>query len=221
MQTKSDQKYIEFYFDPISPYVWLAASRFENIMQRTGCQIIAIPVLFAGLLNANNHKGPAEIPSKRDYIFRDAMRRAHAYGLEIQGPPKHPFNPLLPLRICTAVENDELRIKIARRLIDAAWSQGADITDPDTVARLMENSDIDPDWALDCAQDPQVKKQLADATQAAIDVGIFGVPTFRLDNQLFWGDDRIDDLIRYRQGLRIDESRLADILSREAAAKRR
>ena len=220
MNAKSNKRIIDLYFDPVSPYVWLASTQLNRVKKQTGCEVILKPILFAGLLKAHGHKGPAEIPAKRDYTFRDVMRRAAIYGLEIQGPPRHPFNPLLALRICTAIEDNQVRTKFACLLLDAAWSKGADITNVDTVSKLARECGIDPDWALASSQNPEVKKKLADTTEAAIALGMFGVPTFVMDGQLFWGDDRIDELVRYSHGDRIDETRLADILSRESAAKR-
>ena len=215
MNKESDQ-YIEFYFDPISPYVWLASTQLERIRDQTGHDIIFKPILFAGLLKAHGHKGPAEIPAKRDYTFRDVMRRASTYGLEIQGPPIHPFNPLLTLRICTAIDDNKTRAKFACSVLDAAWSKGNDITDSKVVSRLAQECDIDPDWALASAQDMGIKSKLMQATDAAIQLGMFGVPTFRIDDQLFWGDDRIDQLFQHVRGHTINEDRLATILKKSS-----
>lgn len=218
MNKPADNRSIEFYFDPVSPYAWLASTQLERLKNQTGCDVILKPILFAGLLKAHDHKGPAEIPAKRDYTFRDVMRRACLYGLEIQGPPNHPFNPLLALRICTAIENNATRERFACLLLDAAWSKGADITDSETIGELALECGIEPDWALAIAQNPVVKKKLRAATEAAIESGIFGVPSFTLDDQLFWGDDRIDELIRYSKGYSINEVRLGSILSRLPAS---
>jgi len=214
-------KKIEFYFDPISPYVWLASTQLDRIKQQTNLDIIVKPILFAGLLKANDHKGPAEIPAKRVYTFTDVLRRAAHYGLDINGPPSHPFNPLLGLRTAIAIEDNQRRLRYAKSLVDAAWVEGADITVEQTIIDVAKTSEIDPQWLLACARMPQIKQKLVDATQAAIDLGIFGVPTFRVDDQLFWGDDRIDELFRYLNGDRIDKTKLDEILSRESISKPR
>ena len=214
MKTNHHHRHIEFYFDPVSPYVWLASTQLERIKKHSGFEIIVKPILFAGLLKANDHKGPAEIPAKRRYIFTDILRRAASYGLEVQGPPTHPFNPLLALRTSISIEDNETRLKFAKLLLDAVWVEGKDITRERNIRDLAKACDLDPEWLLSCAQNLETKQKLAGATQAAIELGIFGVPTFRINEQIFWGDDRIDELIRYLNGHTIDETKLENILSR-------
>ncbi len=219
--TMTNNPQIEFYFDPISPYVWLAATQLERIKQHTNLQIVLKPILFAGLLKAHEHKGPAEIPAKRIYTFTDVLRRATSYGLDVKGPAYHPFNPLLALRTSIAIKDDETRLKYAVLLLDAAWAKGEDITQVQTIQEIAKQCQLDPEWIVSCAQDVQIKQQLADATDQAIALGIFGVPTFRIDNQLFWGDDRINEMLRYIDGQHIDETILSDLLDRTSGAKNR
>jgi 2-hydroxychromene-2-carboxylate isomerase len=93
-----DNLTVQFYFDPISPYAWLAARDFPRL-QAAGLQIDCKPVLFAGLLNAHGQKGPAEIPAKRVYTFYDVVRTAHraATRLPVSGAAQPSFQPLTPL----------------------------------------------------------------------------------------------------------------------------
>ncbi len=212
-------RFIHFYFDPISPYVWLASTQLERISQHSGLEIVVKPILFAGLLKANQHKGPAEIEVKRIYTFTDVLRRATAYGLEVQGPPVHPFNPLLALRTAIAIEDNHLRLQYAKQLLDAIWVTGLDITLEQNIERVSKECNIDSEWLIASAQNPQIKQKLIDSTQAAIELGIFGVPTFRVDDQIFWGDDRIDELLRYVDGEIIDQQKLKQILDRSVAIK--
>ena len=205
---------IEFYFDPISPYAWLACRGIARLSTATGKTIMARPVLFAGLLNAFGHHGPAEIPAKRLYIFRDVLRRASAYGLPVKGPPTHPFNPLPALRTCIAIDDEATRLCVARHVMDAAWLDGLDISREQIIADCLQANGLAADTLIQATSDPMVKKALIDATDHAISLGIFGVPTFRINEQLFWGEDRMDDVIRYCDGQRIDEVQLAHIVAR-------
>ena len=207
---------IEFFFDPVSPYAWLAGTRLDEIEAVTGENIVVRPILFAGLLKAHGHLGPAEIPAKRRYIFRDVMRRANEYALVLQGPPKHPFNPLKALRIATATETETLRRAFAVNVMNAAWSLGQDLNDDSVLDKITHDVGLDTNWWRKAVDDVDVKKQLLVATQQAVDSDIFGVPTFRAGNELFWGDDSIDDVFRRFEGQLVDEVKLSEILSRES-----
>jgi len=211
---------IEFYFDPISPFAWLASTQLERIESETGAIVIPKPILFAGLLKAHGHKGPAEIPAKREYTFRDVLRRAARYGVSVEGPPTHPFNPLLALRVCTAIDDPLQKLRFAKSVMHAAWVEGKDITDKEVIGDVARDCGVEPVWALDAAADSAVKQQLIDATQHAVDRGVFGVPCFVYNDQLFWGDDRIDDLLLSVGGLSIDERQLEKILHRPESVRR-
>ena len=207
---------IEFFFDPVSPYAWLAGTRLDEIEVGTGENIVVRPILFAGLLKAHGHQGPAEIPAKRRYIFRDVMRRASEYDLQLVGPPVHPFNPLKVLRIATAIEAETQRRAFAVNTMNAAWSAGQDVNDDSVLDNIVHEVGLDSNWWRKAVDDVEIKKQLITATQQAIASDIFGVPTFRAGDELFWGEDSIDDLIRRFEGQLVDEVKLSEILSRES-----
>ena len=211
---------VTFYFDPVSPYAWLAAAALPRIEQ-AGASVALQPVLFAGLLNAHENKGPAEIPAKRAYLFRDVMRQAARLGLPFSGPPGHPFNPLLALRMSVALTDPQERRRFALTVLSACWEAGEDISDAATLSRLARACALDGDALLAAAQQPAVKQRLADATARAVEDGVFGVPSFRLGDELFWGGDRIDALLWRLQGAGIDEQALAAFLQRPALAQRR
>lgn len=211
---------VAFYFDPISPYAWLA-SRQLNRFQDTGAQFDFKPVLFAALLDANGQRGPAEIPSKRAYIMRDVLRIASRLGIPFEGPPTHPYNPLRALRACIAVPHLDERQRFAIALMDAAWSRGLDITEEQVIATVAAGCGLDGPALVAQSVSPEVKQQLTDATSAALAAGVFGVPTFCYQNELFWGSDRLDDLLWTLQGHIFDENKLERVLARPASATRR
>lgn len=212
---------VTFYFDPISPYVWLCAARAIERIEAAGAQVRMEPVLFAAMLNAHGNVGPAEIAAKRAYTFRDVMRQAARAGLPFEGPPGHPFNPLLALRMCTALADEHERRRFALALFATTWERGEDLSDEATLVRVAGECDLDGAGLLAATKQPQIKQALATATERAIADGVFGVPTFRLDGELFWGGDRIETLLWRLEGKGIDEDQLARFLAKPPLAERK
>jgi 2-hydroxychromene-2-carboxylate isomerase len=210
---------VDFWFDPISPYAWLAARQLERIDARASVRIR--PVLFAGLLNHHGNVGPAEIPTKRAYTFRDVVRTADRLGLRVEGPPAHPFNPLTALRACASIDDDDARRRLAIALLDAAWSEGRDLESIDVVREVASSVGLDGEAITAATREPAVKLRLLEATQTAIAAGVFGVPSFVIEGEVFWGSDRIEALLHRLGGARVDEEKLARILARPASATRR
>jgi 2-hydroxychromene-2-carboxylate isomerase len=213
---------VRCYADPVSPYTWLGLRDLGRV-EDAGARVVIVPVLFAGLLNAHGNIGPAEVPAKRRYLFRDVMREAARRGLPFAGPPGHPFNPLLALRMCTAVTDATQRGTLLVAFTCATWERGADLMDEPTLVRLANEAGLDGAVLLAAARAPAVKQALADATARAVDDGVFGVPTWRVDgdDELFWGADRIDALLWRMRGNAIDEEVLRAFLGREPRAQRR
>jgi len=215
--------HLDCYVDLVSPYVWLALRGLPRIDAAAGAPVRLVPVLFAGLLNAHGNLGPAEVPAKRRYVFRDVMREAARRGLPFAGPPGHPFNPLTALRMCTALTDDAARRALALELAAACWERGEDIGDAAVLVRLADGIGLDGAALLAAAGTVEVKRQLMDATAQAVADGVFGVPTYRLQDggELFWGGDRLNALLWRLGGNAIDEAALEAFLAREPLAERR
>jgi 2-hydroxychromene-2-carboxylate isomerase len=123
--------------------------------------------------------------------------------------------------MCIALEDAGERRRFALALMDGAWAHGLDLTDPAVLARLAGECGLDGPGVSSRADDPAVKSRLVAETEAAIAAGVFGVPTFVFDNEVFWGADRIDVLLWRAAGNRIDEVHLRTMLARPASASRR
>lgn len=213
---------IEFWFDFISPYAYLAWQRIHAVAEAHGRELVYRPVLFAGLLNHWGQLGPAEIPPKREFLFRQVSRRAAALGVPLQPPPSHPFNPLLGLRLATI----ELPTEQRRRLIDtlwrATWGGGPGIADPATVAPLLEQAGFAAEALITQAQSASCKQRLLETGAAALAAGVFGVPTMIVEGELFWGDDSFAELEPVLRGEdTLDREGLARWASLPASAERR
>lgn len=180
-------KHLAFWFDPISPFAYLAFEHLPQALEGTSYSVDYRPVLFAGLLKHWGHKGPAEIEPKREWTFRHVHWLAAQHGIEIQDPAQHPFNPLALLRLALACAPARLNRMTVEAIFRHVWrGGGADANDPARLAALTAQ--------LAPARDPSgsaVKDELRAATEAAIARGVFGVPTIELDGRLYWGFDAL------------------------------
>ncbi len=182
-EPESPMKPITFWFDPVSPYAYLAFEQLPQALEGCSYAVTYRPLLFAGLLAHWGQKGPAEIEPKRVWTFRHVAWLAHQHGIALDTPAVHPFNPLPLLRLALACGPNR---RVVEALMRHVWRGGADAVDPARLAALTH--------ALAPARDPAsaaVKSELRAATDAAIARGIFGVPTFELDGRLFWGVDAL------------------------------
>jgi 2-hydroxychromene-2-carboxylate isomerase len=206
---------IRFSFDFISPYAYLAWTQIHGLAERSSATIEPNAVLFAGLLNHHGQKGPAEIPAKRTYVFKDSIRRARALGVPIAPPPSHPFNPLLALRAVHAAPPSHRRALIDQ-LFAATWAGASKtgVDDPATVERAATAAGLDGRDLIERAQSS--KDALRAATDEAIARGVFGVPAMEVGGELFWGVDSLDLLERHLRG---DAAITADDLERYLSVK--
>lgn len=190
-----------FYFDFISPYAYLAWTQIRGIAARSGRAVEPVPVLFAALLDAHGQKGPAEIPAKRRYLFKDVARKAHRLGApSLAPPPAHPFNPLLALRVASLPLAPDVREAVVDALYAAVWTERRAIDAPDAVAAVLTGAGLDGPGLVAAAGAPEAKGALRAATDAAIARGVFGVPSIVDGDELFWGTDSLADLEAHLRG---------------------
>jgi 2-hydroxychromene-2-carboxylate isomerase len=189
---------IEFFYDPISPYAYLAFERLPQALMGHSVHLRYRPVLFGALLKANGQLGPAEIPGKRDWTYQQCGWLAQHHGVRFELPTAHPFNPLALLRLGLACASEaapgETNRLVTEMLFHHVWQGGHDAVDParlaDLQARLQEHVSLcGREWlAPDSAE---VKQGLRANTDAALALGLFGVPALVLDGRVFWGQDAL------------------------------
>ena len=171
-----------WFFDVVSPFSYLHLSRFGQLHPSLAIELV--PVLFAGLLRRWGNKGPAELPSKRIHAYRSCVWSASTHGVPFRMPPRHPFNPLPTQRLLVALGASRSQVGKTFKFI---YGEGRD---PELDWRgLCDTLDVaDADARIG---EPAVKQQLIANTEEAADAGVFGVPTFVVRGQLFWGGDTI------------------------------
>ena len=183
-------RHADWYFDFISPYAYLQFKHFHKLP--ADLEVTLKPVLFAGLLGHWEHKGPAEIPAKRAQTYRYSHWLAKKLGVPFKTPPAHPFNPLKILRLACALDGDHA---VVEAVFNFVWGTGGDVNDDAALAKLAARFGV-TDLAAVIGRD-EVKESLRANTEAAIARGVYGVPTFAVDEELFWGFDTTDMLLDY------------------------
>lgn len=189
-------KHITCYLDFISPYACLAFEKLPEALMGHSYSVTYKPVLFAAMLKHHGQLGPAEIPAKRDWTYRQVLWLAHSQGVDLQLPAAHPFNPLPLLRLAVACEVQGLPNRyVCETVFRHVWRGGADATDAVRLQALT--TQLSPQRDVNC---DEVKQQLKAHTEEAIAAGVFGVPTFAVDGKLFWGFDALPMLRDYLRG---------------------
>ena len=186
---------VRFVFDVISPYAYVA----WKLVRDRG--MVPVPILFAAVLDALGQKGPAEIPAKRVYAFKDAYRKgARAGAPPLVPPPSHPFNPLCALRVAGLPMPDDARVRLVDALFDAAWGGHGGCETPAQVIAAARRAGLDGEALVARASEPEAKERLRAATAEAIAAGVFGVPSFVTGGEVFWGVDAIPHLDEFLAG---------------------
>ncbi len=189
---------LQFWFDPVSPYAYLAFERLPEALVGQSYVVDYRPVLFAGLLEHWGQKGPAEMEPKRAWTFRQVEWLARRHGLPLHTPLQHPFNPIALLRLvlATAPAGGTPNRRAVETVLRHVWcGAGADATDPARLQLLAHT--------LAPQRDPQsaeVKSELRQAGQEALALGVFGVPTIECEGRLFWGLDSLEMLAECLRG---------------------
>jgi 2-hydroxychromene-2-carboxylate isomerase len=206
---------IKVYFDFVSPYSYLALTQLAAFGARHGVAWEPMPVFYAALLDAHHLVGPAESRVKRHYTLNDILRAAALLGVPLVGPPTHPFRSLEALRVATLFGDDPRALDLDVALSSACWAEGRDLTDWEVLTGVVDRAGFDARDLEARASAPAVKAALRDRTTAAIEAGVFGVPTFDLDGERFWGHDRMEHLAARLDG------RLPDLAERAAVLEGR
>jgi 2-hydroxychromene-2-carboxylate isomerase len=184
----------EFFFDYGSPYSYLADSRLPALAQRTGAEIRYRPMLLGGVFKATGNQSPALEPceAKRSYGALELQRWIAYLGVPFSSNPHFPINTLLLMRTAVAAQRAGVFEPFHRAVYPAFWTQGENMGESEVVARVVEKAGLDARALLEGAADAAVKAELRATTEEAIERGAFGAPTFFVEGQMFFGNDRLE-----------------------------
>ena len=184
---------IEFFFDLVSPYSYLASEKIEELAKQNNRELIWKPFLLGGLFKAlDAPPAPGLLPYKKPYLFKDLDRLARFHGVPFNTPSEFPRLTVKPLRALLSLPKEDLP-EAVHQLYRAYWVEDRDISDASVLADLLGAE------AVEKTGDPEIKQSLIQATDEAVSRGLFGAPTFLVGQEMFFGHDRMDLLEAFLQ----------------------
>ena len=184
---------IDFYYDFGSPTAYLAHKRFDYFREQYDVEINYQPMLLGGVHKATKNSPPITVPIKGMYMLQyDLPRFAKRYQVPFKMNPNFPINTLPLMRGAFAAEKLGVSAEYVNAVFDALWIDGANLGDPEVVKQVLVDNNLPADELLALTQDPEIKQQLIDATEAAVKRNCFGAPVMFVGDEMFFGQDRLD-----------------------------
>ncbi|MCK5772127.1 2-hydroxychromene-2-carboxylate isomerase [Algiphilus sp.] len=185
---------IDFYFDFGSPTAYLAWTRLPGMARDNDAELVYHPVLLGGIFQATGNASPMTNAAKAAYMTRDLERFAHRYRVPLAFNPHFPINTLTLMRMATGVQHQQRERfpELMAALFSGMWVESRDLGDGSVLRQTLERHRFDPDALLAIAADETVKTRLKEATAAAVERGLFGLPAIFVNDEMFWGQDRLD-----------------------------
>ena len=183
---------IEFYFDFISPYSFLAHKQVRKIENKEGVKIVYKPILLGGLHNLHGIKAPAFIPAKAKHMIRDCKLIAEKNNIRFKFNTYFPIRSLNLMRGVLVAEEDNIKNYYIDNIYNTIWQDGLNMNDEIVIQKILKNLNVNPKTFFLRSTSSLIKDSLRKKTNDAYEKGIFGAPTFVSNNKIFWGQDRIE-----------------------------
>jgi 2-hydroxychromene-2-carboxylate isomerase len=186
---------LEFWYDFASTYSYPAAMRIERLAEAADVRVEWRAFLLGPIFARQGwNDSPFNLfPEKGKYMWKDLARICASDGLPLSLPPRRfPQNSLLAARISLAVASESWLPNFTRAIYAANFAEQRDIADEETIRKILESLQIDPAPLIKAAKTTEIKAALKEQTERAVARGIFGAPSFIVDGELFWGNDRLE-----------------------------
>ena len=189
-------KQVDFYFDFASPNAYLSHKVVSGIEERTGAKFNYIPVLLGGIFKATNNKPPMEaffgIMNKNEYQSIEMQRFKERHGIDkFKMNPHFPVISLQIIRGAVGAQKDGYLDKYIDEVLKHMWEEPKKMDDPDVIKEALTESGFDAERLMEQMQDPEIKAQLISNTEEAVNRGTFGIPTFFVGEEIFFGKDTL------------------------------
>ena len=189
-------KSFDFYFDFISPYSFLAHKEIKKIEKNHSIKIRYKPILLGGLHNLHGIKAPAFIPAKAKHMIRDCKLIAERNNVKFKFNSYFPIRTLNLMRGVFVAEEDNMKSYYINSIFDSIWQDGLNMNDENIIQKVLKNLSINPKTFTLRSSSSSIKDALKKRTSDAYEMGIFGAPTFISNNKIFWGQDRIEFVLK-------------------------
>ena len=184
---------LHFYFDFGSPTAFLANARLRQLQQKYEVKINYNPVLLGGIFKATGNSSPVMVAAKGEYMLKhDLPRYARKYGVSLKFNPHFPINTLQLMRAATALHSSANFNHFGDIIFNSIWVEGLNMGDEEVVKSTLSKNNFKTSEILANISSDSVKQTLITNTQLAVDRGLFGVPTIFINNEMFFGQDRLD-----------------------------
>jgi 2-hydroxychromene-2-carboxylate isomerase len=198
MNKTIETKTIELIFDFVSPNAYLVWQPLCALAARQGAQIKITPAFLGGMHKLTGNAPPfirdAEVKGKNAYASLEMRRFIAKHSLHrFKMNPKFPFNSINLLRMLVSLPDDD-QIKFIDALTPAIWEQGLDVTDAAALAAVLTKTGFDAESLAAKAQDPAIKQAVIDNTEKAVERGVFGIPSFFIGKEMFFGKERLGQI---------------------------
>ena len=185
-------KSLDFYFDFVSPYSFLAHKEIKKLEKKNLIKVQYKPILLGGLHNLHGIKAPAFIPSKARFMIRDCKLVAEKKKIRFKFNSYFPIKTVDVMRGVFIAKEDEFEDYYIDKIFDSIWKDGLNMNDQNIVDKVLKNININPKTFFLRSSGQSIKNLLRKKTDEAFEKGIFGAPTFFVNNKIFWGQDRLD-----------------------------
>ena len=187
-------KTVTFCFDFGSPYSYLAYN-YLSVIKEAGAEIEIKPVLLGAIFKATGNQPPATVQKKGQYMFNDIQRWAEKLDLKFKMNPFFPILTVPHMRGAILAQKNDILEKYMQCMFDSIWVKALNLNDQEILTKVASESGMDPNDFAEGISSDETKDSLRSNTQFAIDKGAFGVPTYFLENEMFWGIDSIKFLL--------------------------